>query len=565
LVKKLTKKEISALKKPKNPFDVDQVEMLEDEISQLEEEINLEKEAEKLVGEGDENFDPDFWADVILTFGCMMSNTKLFEYQEEAALALIKSLLTLDIRARDEEATNDRITVHFPRQSGKTEIFKVVVPACAVILPELAKKYPTDLDAYKNGMYVGVFALSSETSSTMFNRLQEVFRAGHSQPFLEDPQLNVKVRRTNPITLSNGSLIRAHTLMAKILVSYSYHLMIVDEADKALDTHRLITDVQPMGTAYNGTFVMLGTAGDSPCLFYNYIEANKEAEKEGKPKKHFQIHWKEAQRVNQRYKASMRGVLQDLEAGIITIKSFKMSYELEWLIDDNRFISKTAFNEMLDNKAILYNDSTSEFIKGATLVAGLDLAKKVDRTVLTILKLKQIEGSNRYMKQIVSWVELQKIKYPQQRRILFEYLTRFRIETMFADGTGNGDVFCDNLMEDLADFYIEIVPFVFSDKSKSEGYAKLEDAIERREFIIPGDYEVKQTDMYKHFYADCRNSQKVHKKNYTLVEAKPPAHDDYVDSLMLANLAAEDYIEYGDFSMVEDAWGYSGGNEWVSV
>lgn len=560
MVKRLTKKEVNALKKPKNPFD--SIEELEEEIEELQKELSLEEQAEELVSQGEDDFDPDFWADIILTFGCMMSNTKLFYYQEDAALALIKSLLTLDLRAEDENATNDRITIHFPRQSGKTEIFKVVVPACAVILPELAKKYPVELDAYKNGMYVGVFALSSETSSTMFNRLQEVFRASHSKPFLEDPQLNIKVRKTNPVTLSNGSLIRAHTLMAKILVSYSYHLMIVDEADKALDTHRLITDVQPMGTAYNGTFVMLGTAGDSPCLFYNYIEANKEAHRLGGEKKHFQITWKQAQKENKRYAATMRGVLQDLEDGIITVKSFKMSYELEWLIDDNRFVSVAVLNQMTDKDAILYDSGRD--LRSNIIVGGLDLAKKVDRTVLTLLMLKPIEGSVRYTKQIIAWFEMQKVKWPEQRRRLFEFLTRFRIEILFMDATGNGDVFYDEFSEDMEDF-LEIHPFIFSDKSKALGYTKLEDAIERREFIIPGSYSVRQSDEFKHFEADCKASQKVHKKNYTLVEATPPAHDDYVDSWMLANMAAEDFIEFGDFNTIDDAWGYNGGNEWQPV
>jgi len=558
LIKKITKSEIKDLKSQK-----DVLEELEELQDKLEKEINLREEAEKVV---DSSFiwDVDKIAEGILTFGAMLAKVQFYPYQEEAALGLVKSLLTLDERA-EAGGMGDIITIHFPRQSGKTEIFKVVVPACAVLLPMLSNKFPEKLAAYRNGFYAGVFALSKETSSTMFEKIQGVFKASEAQPLLAEA--GVKVGKTNPINLSNGSILRQHSLLAKILVSQSYHLMIIDEADKALDTHRLTTDIQPMGTAYNGTFVMLGTAGDQPCLFYNYIQSNRRDIKNGGIKKHFQITWKEAQKVNVGYAAAMRKVLQDLEDGNITLKSFKMSYELKWLIDDNRFISIDAFNEMLDKDSYLVENGNDKLIKGSTLVAGLDLAKKIDRTVFTLMKLEPITGSDRVIRRIVFWHEIQKKKWTHQKKILYEVITRFSgLTTLYADATGKGDVFVDDLEEELEDWDVEIIPFIFSDKSKAEGYAKLEDVVERRELIIPGEYTSKQTNEFKHFQEDLQASQKVHKKIYTLVEATPPAHDDYTDSLMLANMAAEDYLQYGDIN-ISQGWSNndSGGYEWEVI
>jgi hypothetical protein len=332
--------------------------------------------------------------------------------------------------------------------------------------------------------------------------------------------------------------------------------MIVDEADKALNTHRLTTDIQPMGAAYNGTFVMLGTAGDQPCLFYDYIKQNKEEERNGKDKKHYQIDYKTAMRVNELYERYMVNVLNDLETGALTKKSFDMSYGLKWFIDDNKFMPRTRLSALLDSNGKLYQDGKSDEIKRYEIVGGLDLAKKLDRTVLTLMRLEPIEGSERYYRRVISWLELNKMKWGNQRRALFEFITRFNISTIYGDATGVGDVFIDELIEDLEDFYVDIIPMVFSDKSKAQGYMRLDGAIDRGEIIIPSSYEVKQTKEYKNFVDDLTSCQWVAKKNYSLVEALPQKHDDYADSLMLANLAAESIIEIGNFEIVEnDLWG----------
>jgi hypothetical protein len=542
LIHKVTKAEAKQIKNKHNP--------LGDLIDEVEN-INLDKEIDKIL---DETFvfDADEITDKIMKFGSLLADTKLYSYQENVARTLIKSIVTSE---------GERVTILFPRQSGKTEIFKVVVPACAVLLPRLYNLYPEELEPFRNGFMAGVFALSKETSITMFKRIQDVFRSSHGKFYLKDPELDIKVRKTNPIELSNGSLVRAHSMLAKILVSYSYHLMIIDEADKALNTHRLTTDIQPMGTAYNGTFTMLGTAGDTPCLFYNYITSNKEVQNDGGKKNHFQIHWKQAAKINKNYAKAMIKILEDLRVGNITQKSFDMSYKLNWLIDDNRFISDYKFNSLCDKSketGIIYDYANKEYMREYSLVAGLDLAKKVDRSVLTILRLEPIKYTDRYNKRIVSWFELEKIRWSEQRRKLFEIITRFPLDKLFIDATGVGEVFCDDIEEDLEDWKnIEITHFVFSLQSKSEGYANLEDIIDREELIIPASIKTKTNEKWIHFRQDCRSGQKVVKgeKNYMVVEAMSPLHDDYLDSLMLANLAADELREYGKASVRHDMWG----------
>jgi hypothetical protein len=552
MIKRITKKEEKELKeKAKQEKILNPFEDLEAQMNELEEDFNntvrdFNEEADKVTEDVIE-FDIELLVDKILKFGLLLSDTSLYDYQIEPAKGLIRDVLT---------SNGSRITILFPRQSGKTEIFKVVVPSCSVLLPKLYNMFPKELSAFKDGFYAGIFALSKETSSTMYGRIVDVFRSSHAKVFLEDPDLDIAVKKTNPLKLSNGSKVHSHSMLAKILVSYSYHIMIVDEADKALNTHRLTTDIQPMGAAYNGTFVMLGTAGDQPCLFYEYIRQNKELYDRTEDKKHYQIDYKTAMRVNPLYARYMEGVLNDLESGAITKKSFDMSYGLKWFIDDNKFMPRTRLAGLLDSNGKLYHDGKSDEIKRYELVGGLDLAKKLDRTVLTLMRLEPIEGSERYYRRVVSWFELNKMKWGNQRRALFEFITRFNLSTIYGDATGVGDVFIDELTEDLEDFYVEIVPMVFSDKSKAQGYTRLDGAIDRGEIIIPSSYEVKQTKEYKNFVEDLTNCQWVAKKNYSLVEALPQKHDDYADSLMLANLAAESLIEVGNFEIVSnDLWG----------
>lgn len=564
MVKKITEKEAKELKnKNVNPF-----EQMEDELNQLEEDFedtvkNLTSEADKIIDETEEiEFNPELLVDRIFEFGELLSDTKLYDYQKPPAKKLIEDILL---------SKGSRITIHFPRQSGKTQIFKVVLPACAVLLPKLYNIFPKKLWAFKDGFYAGIFALSTKTSSTMFSRIQDVFSSDHAKPFLQDPDLDLKVKKTNPVKLSNLSMIRAHTMLAKILVSYSYHIMVIDEADKALDTDRLTTDIQPMGAAYNGTFVMLGTAGEHECLFHKYIEENKDVEINTGVKNHFQISYQKAMKQNPLYRKYMESVLRDLEKGVITQDSFDRSYGLIWKIDDRKFITRERFQVMLDSTQQLYYDGKSEFLKNTELVAGLDLGKSTDKTVLTILKLIPIEGSNRHYKQIVSWFELFKVKYSEQRRRIVEFITRFPVTLMYADSTGVGEVFTDELIESLEDWYMEIKKFIFSDKSKSNGYSKLQDIIDRDELIIPGSYKSKQTETFKHFKSDFLACEKVYKKSYMMIEAPESdktKHDDYIDSLMLANLAASELIEMGDFEITDnDFYSFTdGGNEeWQSI
>lgn len=514
---------------------------------------DLEKEADKVV-EQCIRFDADDLAKKIVGFGQGISDTVLYDYQIEVAEAIVKSLILCD---------GDRITIHFPRQSGKTEIFKVVVPACCILLPKLYNIYTEELSAYKNGFYCGVFALSKETSITMFTRIRDVFRSTHTKTLLDaDSEIDVQVRKTNPVELSNGSLVRAHSMLAKILVSFSYHLMIIDEAHEAHDTQRLTTDIQPMGTAYNGTFIMLGTAGERDCLFLQYIEANKEKYKNGGKKLHFQITWQQAAKVNPYYARNMEKIIEDLEEGRLPQSSFDMSYNLIWSTNDNKFMNAVRFQSILDHSRGIYKHGS--LIKGE-VVAGLDLGKMRDRTVLTVAELVPLEEDERFLRKVICWMELfdakNPIPWPTQTRQLVDFIMQFQISRIAVDSTGIGESVRDSLDEMMEYTGTVIEKFVYSDKTKALAYKDLDDIIELGLLSIPADYGAQKSDEFKHFKRDLQSCVYVYKKNYKLVEVPESKsrtlHDDYADSLMLMNYAAQQELNYGNVEMDEDGMNWS--------
>lgn len=132
---------------------------------------------------------------------------------------------------------------------------------------------------------------------------------------------------------------------------------------------------------------------------------------------------------------------------------------------------------------------------------GIDVAKSVDRTVVTVLRAKgQTLGRG--------------------------------IKAIAIDSTGAGDFMPDWFSQNTR-YYV--VPVKFTRQSKDMMYKNLQVVIEDKTTTLPADlFEEENDEDYTLFVAEMQSLQKEYKANMLVVSHPPGGHDDYPDSWALA-------------------------------
>ena len=152
-------------------------------------------------------------------------DVELFPYQLPIAYRAIESIVIGD---------GEELTLIATRQSGKSEVLSNVMAAMMVILPKLAKVYPTWLGKFEKGFLVGVFAPVEDQADTVFSRVVTRLTSDHAMDFLLDPEIDDKATsggsrgKGRAISLKNsGSLCRMQTCNPKAKIeSKTYHFKI---------------------------------------------------------------------------------------------------------------------------------------------------------------------------------------------------------------------------------------------------------------------------------------------------------------------------------------------------
>jgi len=209
----------------------------------------------------------------IIIFTEEFCDVEFFPYQVPIAYRIIESTILGD---------GDLLTVVATRQSGKSEVLSACIAGMMVILPKLAPIYPTWLDKFSKGFWVGTFAPTEEQADTVFGRIVSKLTSDHALEFLLDPEIDDKATgggtrgRGRLITLKNsGSLCRMQTCNPKAKIeSKTYHLVLVDEAQEA-DEVMVTKSIAPMLAFNNGSMVLTGTANRYKSYFYKMIQYNK--------------------------------------------------------------------------------------------------------------------------------------------------------------------------------------------------------------------------------------------------------------------------------------------------
>lgn len=551
----------------------------------------------------------------IVEFGELLCQTRmgrritLYNYQRVFAVTIIESVL---LRNGAEP------TALYSRQSGKSEVLAVVALACAVLIPVLAREFPDDprLGSFLRGFRIGIYAFKQDKAQIIYDRMREYATTQHALDIYADHELSIEMTasRGNSCAWSNGSYVLAQTASDQTdNEGETWDLLIIDEAQK-ISTFKVDKELRPMLTSTNGPLVQIGTASFSKGVFYKSIMRNLEIERETGYRLHFQYDYEaviaerqaryeaEVERYNKFVSAPPRTQAKMLEADPGANRAandyhlnykrhierqlaangnnrdeetFKMNYRLIWA--DNRSI---AIHEA-HFKSLRFSglEKGSLAPDGSVLAAGLDIAggdsEGADYSVLTIGLvdvLHPIPDKDQvrergeapllhYNKVVLDWSmfsgSFEHEQYGGIVRALWPYPG---VRVLYVDATGMGDPVAERLQMLLP--HIAVVPFTFSLQNKSMGYKKYLEEVKNARIRYPAGIDTVDTLEYKRFVSEHVDLQRTYKGGLMVCEHQEGGHDDFPDSMMLFNLAADHAVaEYSNRPMqVESTYLSRAGN-----
>ena len=477
----------------------------------------------------------------IFTFCELYSGKTMFPYQEQFSKRVIRSVLEND---------GEEITALFSRQSGKSETISLTSGGLMIILPQLANMpmFADDprLKMFKDGMWIGIFAPSQRQAQTTYNRIKARIQSKPSQMILADPEFNLYFTTSNgqTVSLSNGSFVTAISASDGSNIEGESFKLIICEECQDISNFKIRKSIHPMGAAYNATIVKIGTATTHKGDFYDAIQRNKrnDAEKKSHIRNHFEYDYKVASKYNPNYAKYV-----EKEKARLGEKSdeFRMSYCLEWIIERGMFIDIAIFEPQCGEFTL---DRVS-YDKVATHVAGIDLGGKGDSTIITMVEVNwaipailesrvndetgEEEVYEAYNTYIKDWHMIEnEPDYEQQYPEVCDYLDHWKIARIVCDATREAS-FAHRLKANRRE---EVIPYIFTTKSKSELYKHLDKEIAAgRARFCAGD-NTRYTKEYQLFLEQMGDLQKGYSGQYMVV-AHPDekgAHDDYCDSWALA-------------------------------
>lgn len=477
----------------------------------------------------------------IYMFCEVLTGKTLYPYQEQFSKRVIRSILEND---------GAEISALFARQSGKSETISDTVSGLMVILPLLANMpmFAEDkrLQMFKDGFTVGIFAPGKRQAQITYNRIRSRLCSNTALKVLNDPEFNLVFTTSNGQTcsLSNGSFVTAISASDQSNIEGESFMLIICEECQDISNFKITKSIHPMGAAYNATIVKIGTATTFKGNFYFTIQRNKanDAKKSSHIRNHFEYDWKVASKYNPRYAKYVEQ--EKLRLGENS-DEFRMSYCLEWIIERGMFIDIALF-EQSNGEPLL--DRVMYDMKSVHC-AGIDIGGANDDTIITecevdwntpvISEIRTDEDTgeervyecfNTYLKD---WFCIHNVpNHEEQYPLIVDYLSHFNNARVVVDATRERSV-ADRLQANLR---CEVIPFVFTPRSKSDLYKNLDREISSGRARVCMSPSVVQTNEFKDFVQQLGDLQKGWRGSL-LVVAHPDeknAHDDYPDSWALA-------------------------------
>lgn len=492
----------------------------------------------------------------IVALAQTLSERTYYPYQVQFAYRIVQSVLLRDGKT---------LTALLSRQSGKSEVVSSLICALLVIIPILAKKYPNDwrfnmtddggrYRGFKRGIRIGIYAPKVAQSEIMFNRVKLFLDTESSKKVLSELKLEVVVSNGNTVKLSHGSRLICQTASINAKIEGETHDLLICEEAQDIDDRKIKKSLMPMVASTKGSIVMIGTASTKRCTFYDTIKKNERLEIAGHTRNHFFYPHSICSRYNSLYKDFV-----EEQKAIIGEESdeFKLSYDCIWIFERGMFVTQ---QQLLDDRVAqiagpwsrIYDQvSAREIPWQYQFVAAIDWGRDHDSTVVTI---GAVDWNNPvfsgeayagftdntaelFKRHIISWKEWHGDNYEAQFEEIKAYLLSWgpRLVRVVTDSNTAGKPIYDRLVASFSSYPVEIVPFNFSPKVKSEGYRAFYSEICGFRFTFPASAEVRKLNVYRRFVNEMLDLRKSY-KNGLMCVAHPDekhAHDDYPDSAMM--------------------------------
>jgi terminase large subunit-like protein len=497
------------------------VEELDDALSdETSEEQALRSQAEVVLSASRQKL-VDFIVDRLMIACDSLSGHPLRPYQVPCARRIFESLVISD---------GARITALFCRQSGKTELVANVISTAMIFLPRLAKVYPDLLGKFKEGVLVGAFAPVDEQADTIFGRIVARLSSDEAEALLKDPEIDDRVRgRGRRVWLQNClSEVRKTTCHPKAKIEgRTYHIILVDEAQDS-DTKTINKSVSPMGTSTRATHIWTGTCTYNKNVFYDQIQKNKRAIlRRGKYRQnHFEADWKEVAKHVPLYRDA---VYDEMESMGSDSDEFRLSYNLEWLLDKGQFTTAEKFAELGD---ITVQSLEHDWFH-SPVVVGIDCGRKQDKTIVTVVWVDwdHPDAFGFYEHRIINWLDLEGLEWEDQYFRIYEFLQHYKVQAVGVDTGGIGDVVMGRLQVMMP--HLNFVECPDGPAQQSDRFKYLKTLMERHKMIWPMGAKVRRLKVFRRFRQEMEDAE-LEYKGPNIVVAAPnerDAHDDYVDSL----------------------------------
>lgn len=458
-----------------------------------------------------------------------------YPYQELVSDRIIEAViqnLRLTANATEEEIKKLELieqAYEFSRQCGKTTAVVHTVEIMMIYFPRLFNL------TGMNRLELEIFAPQSEQAKTDFDRLKEALLRSNEmvkEVGTEEEKIYKEQNNAKTLVLPNGaSCYIAPVTQVSNPESKSPRLMIFEESQE-LDDQIVKQKVWPMGAARNAPRIYIGTAGTRLCHFYRLGQGSKAL------KLYFNHVVPERRKTYEltgdaRHLIYEQTVAQEIELSGEESDEIQRPYFGKWLIGTGQFTTAEELDNLYDDDRGLLSVYRNTKTPLGESYAGIDTAKNPDSTVVTVLRWNK----TRNLKEIIAWMELKGDNYQDQFDIIIDFLKKYDPVAVAIDSTAQGD-FMPDLFEKHTQWQDDnsgLYRIKFSAVSKDLIYKNLKVSIKQRLTRLPK-MDKRYGERFRQQMLDLQQEYKGQLLSVSHPDS-PNAHDDYCDSLALAEWA----------------------------
>lgn len=452
-----------------------------------------------------------------------------------------------------------------------TETIGGTSAACAMALPMLAKRHPDDwrlnitddqgnYRGFAEGLKTGIYAPKLEQSEITFARVKRSVETANGKRLLRELGLSVEENNGNTLAFANGSKVLCQSASKQSEIEGATHNLLIAEEAQDIDDLKMRKSLHPMVASTMGTIVKIGTASTQKCDFYTAIQTNQRHEVITGKRNHFFFPWSVCGKYNSLYHRYIEGEKRKIGEHS---DEFRMAYCGEWIFERGMFITQKSL--FANGVAVLHgpwstytweNFNKIPAIRYHDIVVGIDWGASSDSTVACIMAVDWINpietgetsdsnGRHRYaffLKHVIGWWEFQGDNYETQYGELYSRLIAFgpSLRKIIMDSNACGKPLYDRFAANFGPRGVEVSPFNFQAKLKSDGYKALSGDFQARRLTFPAGESVRGSSEYRKFVQQMLDLKKEWKNGIMQVghPDERNAHDDYADALMLASWGA---------------------------